>query len=404
MSVPIDRQLDKLSGATGSDTTVAVAWYARAAELARWAFERYVIRDDIWGGYIALADRGKVRQRPDGSTYSLGTTCTRPAKARRGKESLTLAVLERHFQARGAQDIVGIHTTNLKNLSKFGTVEVDHHGPDSNSQEQNLRAALGWHDELRRLGFRPLLWDSNGAGGFHLDILLAEPVHTPRLFAFLGRLVADYRTRGLPARAETFPKQARLDPRPDGRGCCGNWVRLPGRHHTREHWTKVWDGSRWLSAAEAVSFILGLPGDPVGLIPAMLPAPVPAKRPVRPAAPRPSAGRCPSGSAVDRSIGSYLGRLPHLAEGQGRDDVAYHFACWLVRDLDLDDDAALAWLERWDVGNRPPKGRERLTEILANAHEYGRHAYGSGLAARTPAARSASRVVITFTWGVAHER
>jgi hypothetical protein len=39
-----------------------------------------------------------------------------------------------------------------------------------------------------------------------------------------------------------------------------------------------------------------------------------------------------------------MARLPNLGEGQGRDDVAYRFGCWLVRDLALSDSEALTWL------------------------------------------------------------
>jgi hypothetical protein len=353
----------------------AAGWRARARELARWAWDRYVIRDDVWGGYIPPADRDKECKRPDGSAYKLGATCTRPVKAARGRVRLTTAVLERHFRARQVEDVAGVHTTSLENLSRFGTVEVDHHGPDSTPAEVNRQAVLGWYEDLRRRGFRPLLWDSNGQGGFHLDLLLSAPVPTPRLFWFLRQLVTDHAKRGLPARPETFPKQPRLDSRPDGRGQCGNWVRLPGRHHTRDRWAKVWDGSRWLAGAEAVSFILSLSGDSPELLPEV---PVVSGRLASRPRMRSVPPRCRTGNLAAR-IAAYMARLPNLAEGQGRDDVAYRFATWLVRDLALPDPVALDWLERWDAGNRPPKGNRRLSEILADAHRYGRRAYGSGL-------------------------
>src|SRR5207302_1014498 len=63
------------------------------------------------------------------------------------------------------------------------------------------------------------------------------------------------------------------------------------------------------------------------------------------------------------------------------------FAAWLVRDMKLSDGDALTWMEQWDVGNAPPKGRERLREIIANAHTYGQRGYGSGYQA--PAAQPA---------------
>jgi hypothetical protein len=74
--------------------------------------------------------------------------------------------------------------------------------------------------------------------------------------------------------------------------------------------------------------------------------------------------------------------LPHLGEGQGRDDVAWHFAAWLTRDLGLSDESALPWLEEWDAGNRPPKGSDRLREITANARRYGQHAVNCGVDGR----------------------
>jgi hypothetical protein len=72
--------------------------------------------------------------------------------------------------------------------------------------------------------------------------------------------------------------------------------------------------------------------------------------------------------------------LPHGGVGSHRDDHAFRFACFLVRDLQLPDGVALAWLSEWDSGNTPPKGDDILREKIAGAHKYGKHAYGSGLA------------------------
>jgi hypothetical protein len=305
------------------------------------------------GGYNPIDVRAKELTRPDGTTYKLGATCTRPAKSRRGQIKLTPGVLEQHFRATLPEHVAGVHTTGPDNFSKFGTVEADWHGPDSTAPEINWRAIKGWYDGLVKRGFHPLLWDSNGAGGYHLDLLLSGPVPTPRLFWFLRELVANHHAYGLPVRPETFPKQSRLLPKPDGRGAYGNWVRLLGRHHTRDVWAKVWSGSEWLADEAAVDFLLALKGDAPDLLPEDDPLP--------------------------RRIRAYIAKLPHLGEGQGRDDVAYNFAAFLARDLALSDAEALPWLEEWDAGNRPPKGRERLAEILGNAHSYGRNGYGSGL-------------------------
>src|SRR5262249_20748810 len=51
------------------------------------------------------------------------------------------------------------------------------------------------------------------------------------------------------------------------KGSFGNWVRLPGRHHTRDFWSRVWTGEEWVEGDEAIDLILTIAGDPVRLIP-----------------------------------------------------------------------------------------------------------------------------------------
>jgi hypothetical protein len=327
-------------GKVGSD---AAAWSARAAELAAWAQERLVNRTDAWGAYHA---GGQVTV----------------------KGQLTAAVLLAHFRARDRSAVIGLHTAAADNLSRGGALDIDHHGPTSNAPDVNLGAALCWFGALARQGFHPLLTDSNGRGGFHLCILLAGPVPGDRLFHLLRHLTRDHRRLGLATAPEQFPKQ------PDVRRCAkgfGNWLRAPGRHHSRDHWSRVWDGGRWLAGSDAVEFILSLGGDPPSLVPDLPP-------PAAPAAPRPPHITLRPGYHAGR-IAAFMRRLPHLAEGQGRDDIAFRFAAYLVRDLALPDLVALEWLAVWDAGNSPPKGRDRLSEILENAHRYGRNPVGCGL-------------------------
>jgi hypothetical protein len=87
--------------------------------------------------------------------------------------------------------------------------------------------------------------------------------------------------------------------------------------------------------------------------------------------------------------------------GQHRDDYAFQFATFLVRDLGLSDSDALAWLEEWDARNAVPKGARRLQEILNNAHAYGQRAYGAGLQSLAPVrrgkGRSTARAPIRFS-------
>jgi hypothetical protein len=58
------------------------------------------------------------------------------------------------------------------------------------------------------------------------------------------------------------------------------------------------------------------------------------------------------------------------------------FACFLVRDLALPDQEALAWMRHWDGRNAVAKGEEQLQKLVKSAHAYGRRGYGQGLQER----------------------
>ncbi len=267
-------------------------------------------------------------------------------------------LLVRHFRATAPEHVVGLHTTAPDNTSRWGAVELDgHDGPDPPDPEVLFAAAEGWYRRQAGMGFRPLLTDSNGKGGLHLLTIFSRPVPTAAVFAFLQRLTDDFAAYGLAARPETFPKQARVtDKNP-----FGNWLRVPGRHHTREHLSRAWDGNGWLEGGRAIDFILTLDGDDPG----------PAR--VGPG----FVVRTPDG--IEVSIRGYLARLPRLAAGQNRHKVAYTLAAFLARDLARPDDEVMRWLGEWDQGNSPPLGPDELRQQLACAHQYGQRPYGSGL-------------------------
>jgi hypothetical protein len=342
-----------------SSGTRQEAWAAHASLLSDWAFRRLVNRTDIWGGYWR-EENGRTRPT------------TRPHPRDRGKYSLTKDILANHFAADETRSIAGLHTTSTENTSRWGAVEIDWHGESSFPAKVNLAAALHWHDVLCRLGFQPLFTDSNGKGGYHLLTLFSEHVPTSGVFAFLKWLVRDHADHGLTLPPETFPKQPSIKP-----GGCGNWLRLPGRHHTREHWSRVWDGSRWLDGAAAIDLILSRTGDPPTLIPAAALAP---KVTISIRSSYRQRVLLTRADKLTARIHAYLAKLPDgLGEGQHRDDYGYCFAAFLVRDLGLSDAEALPWLEEWDTRNAVPKGPDCLRKLLASAHAYGNHAYGSGL-------------------------
>lgn len=239
-----------------ADDRKVSAWSTHAVALAAWHHKNVVNRSDAYGRYIRAESRG------DGDS------------AITDKSGLTFEVLQFHFMGRSTGDLVGLHSTARDEpegegevaacWSKWGAVDIDLHD-GRGDPGANLRFALALYVVARDLGFRPLLYDSNGRGGYHLVLLFGSPTPTEKVFAFLRWLVRDWKAAGLDEEPETFPKQAGIKA-----GGYGNWLRCPGRHHTHEHWTRVWDGDReqWLEDTSAVRYILETTGTPADVIPA----------------------------------------------------------------------------------------------------------------------------------------
>jgi hypothetical protein len=259
------------------------AWGTRAGELAQRVWDHWVNRTDVWGGY-------RLR---DGTWSAV----TLPPPGRPGG-ALTPEILKRHFRAADGKDVIGLHSVAPGDTSKWGCVELDNHG-DGDAAGANFAAAPAWARRLTDAGFHPLLTDSDGRGGLHLRVLVSSPVATARVRGLLLTLTDDHAAFGLAKRPEVFPKQDGLDGRKRGDpGFCGSWLRVPGRHPKRDHWSKVWDGERWLEGNEAIDAILALTGDDPTLINAFGPARAGADPPPAPRSGlNPPPGADPAGSA-----------------------------------------------------------------------------------------------------------
>src|SRR5439155_10365627 len=110
-----------------------------------------------------------------------------------------------------------------------------------------------------------------------LLLIFDGPVPTEKVYAFGRWLTRDWKELGLAEQPECYPKQPAIKA-----GGYGNWLRLPGRHHTRDHWSRVWDGSRWLEGQAAIDKIIATSGTPAEAIPeAALEPPKPARPPKR---------------------------------------------------------------------------------------------------------------------------
>jgi hypothetical protein len=112
---------------------------------------------------------------------------------------------------------------------------------------------------LRLQGFDPLLFDSNGIGGFHVLAIFDEAKETRSVNEFAVRLMGNHESLGID-RPEIFPGQPRWEH-------YGDWFRLFGRHHSRRHYTRVWNDEptledAWLVGHDAIDRILATQPSP----------------------------------------------------------------------------------------------------------------------------------------------
>ena len=180
---------------------------------------------------------------------------------------VTVEKLARHFGSLRRDHLIGLHAASPDEQCLWLAVDIDLHDADAEDaadvERRNFAAAVGWWEVLQGKGYDPLLFDSNGAGGYHLWVLLERPAPMSHVHAFAQDLIADWPARNLDAKPETFPKSAKL-----GGDKMGAWLRLPGVHHSRDHITRVWSGDAWLDdpweeGSAAIDAILrATPGPP----------------------------------------------------------------------------------------------------------------------------------------------
>ncbi len=226
----------------------ALAWREHSRDLARWAMDHLVNRDDVWGQF-GPAPIGS--ERP----YRVVTL---PIRSRRGgAEKVSLDKLARHFGTLRRSHIIGLHAVSIQKTCRWLAVDLDVHKPElagaRERREANWRAAHAWRSRLEGLGYEPLLIDSNGVGGLHLWILFEQRAALADTHAFGERLIADWAQHGLWEPPELYPRSSTV------KGL-GAFLRLPGLHHYLDHMSRVWDGvvqnGLWLEGEAAAEALL----------------------------------------------------------------------------------------------------------------------------------------------------
>ncbi|MEE9342755.1 MAG: hypothetical protein V3V12_03880 [Gammaproteobacteria bacterium] len=214
-------------------------WKARAPELAEWAMQNLVNRKDVWGQYSVLSPS---ERRKENRSYK---AMTLPRKEMRGEDMVTMDKLTRHFASRHYHkpQIIGLHEKSKETTSRWLGIDIDCHDADAVAAEdharRNLNGALNWWKQFQAMGYDPLLIDSSGKGGYHLWVLLKESAPTQDVFALAKSIVTTWESNNLDEEPETFPKRVK-------EGSLGSWFRLPGLHHTHEHYGRIWSGDDWL--------------------------------------------------------------------------------------------------------------------------------------------------------------
>jgi hypothetical protein len=111
---------------------------------------------------------------------------------------------------------------------------------------------------LREFELSPIVCDSDGKGGYHVRQFFKKPIPSAAA-KWLGDLIIERLQReGLP-KIEFFPKQSGVTLQAP----FGNWIRLPGKHHKRDHWTRVREPKslEWLEGEFAVKTLIRQAGD-----------------------------------------------------------------------------------------------------------------------------------------------
>lgn len=234
---------------------IAREWQDYSERLAEWAMERLVNRRDVWSQYTLSG--GEVR------------VVMLPIKERRasGTDMVTIQKLQRHFAGRSVSDLIGLHSISDTGTAKWFAIDVDLHDETMPNADEiaraNLDAVTAWAERVRGMGLDPLLFDSNGEGGFHLWVLLDEAYPIAPVYDLADAIRSDWHKFGLERKPEIFPPKREVNP-----GDLPYGLRLPGRHHTRHHYSRVWNFDplsefQWLEGGEAIEAMLAIRPGPL---------------------------------------------------------------------------------------------------------------------------------------------
>lgn len=229
---------------TGS---IANQWQARAADLSRWTMKHMINRSDLWVSHMPPSRQKKGQ-----------FATVMPKMSRRGKKKITDQIINMHFQGNRIDHLVGLHANSDTHTARWLGVDISRRGEhDTAKPGDNFQAALDWADKLKSFDVDPLVLDSDGAGGFRLLVIFDQAVDTRRLNEIGRDLITDWGHRDLVHAPHVWPSWPA-----EPVDAVEHFMRLPGRHPTNAHWSRVWDGEKWLEGNDAVEAILTMKTSP----------------------------------------------------------------------------------------------------------------------------------------------
>lgn len=227
---------------------IAEEWIRYAPELAEWAMKRLVNRRDVWSQYTIKNDKVSVVMLPIKERRKLGT------------DMVTINKLERHFSGRAPNHLVGMFSISDHSTCKWLAIDIDLHDESiANADEvieANKAALFAWAGKLRAMGMDPLVMDSNGVGGYHIWVLFDKEYPLADVYDFGESIRSEWEAYNLPRKPEMFPPKREVGP-----DDLPYTLRLPGRHHSRPHYTRIYnfefpDETEWLDGGEAIEVML----------------------------------------------------------------------------------------------------------------------------------------------------
>ena len=207
-------------------TTESAVWQASSELLTRMAWQRFAIKRDRHGIYS-----------PDGG-------------ASWSTDELTEERLRSHFTG---ELTLGCGSTSIDDKCLWVAWDLDNHVSDT-ATNQNLNYAVILMNRLAELGGHCIIEHSDGKGGIHVWLLFSHAVPSDKAHHFAKWVARDYQDH-LDA-IECFPKSPSVQ---HTEKKCGTYLRLPGKHHKREHWSQLWGDGEWLDAEQSIELLLTAP-------------------------------------------------------------------------------------------------------------------------------------------------